>query len=191
MYRNRSGQQSFLGSARQFGGVKLDPKNEWVKLSEAIPWDEFEEEYAATFCGAAVGCPAKPARMALGTLFIQERYRFSNEDVVKELQMNPYLQHFIGLAEFMHKAPFDARSITNFRKRAPPETMTKMRGYFTTIKRREKMNKDIPETPSQSPGGKAKKAYTVDVEKRAAPIFTEISQASLLDNHMEHREGSG
>ena len=135
MYRSRSGQQSFLEGARLFSGVKLDLDNEWVKLGEAIPWDEFEDEYAAAFNGAVTGYPAKSARMALGTLLIKERYRFSNEDVIKEIQMNPYLQHFIGLTEFSHKAPFDARSISNFRKRTPPEIIAKMRGYFTVKKR--------------------------------------------------------
>ena len=147
MYKSRKGQQSLLEDARIYGGVKLDTRNEWVKLGAVIPWDEFEKEYAATFQGAATGNLAKTARMALGTLLIKERYQFSDEDTVKEVQMNPYLQHFIGMTEFTHKAPFDASTITLFRKRVTPEMLSKLNDSIMGLSRREE------EPPDDTPSG--------------------------------------
>ena len=149
MYKSRKGQQSMQEDVRTFGGVILDPGNEWVKLGKIVPWDEFEEEYAGTFTGEATGRVAKSARMALGTLVIKERYQFSDEDIVKEVQMNPYLQHFIGLPEFTHKAPFDASTITLFRKRVTPEMLVRLNDSILGLKQREQRDEEPPEdTPS-------------------------------------------
>jgi hypothetical protein len=156
MYKSRNGQQSILEDVRAFGGVKLDVNNEWVKLGKIIPWDKFEEEYALTFMGAATGNVAKSARMALGTLLIKERYQFSDEDIVKEVQMNPYLQHFIGMAEFTHKAPFDGSTITLFRKRVTPEMLSKLNDSIIGLNRQEE---EPPEAyPPGEEGGKGEQS---------------------------------
>jgi hypothetical protein len=162
VYKSRKGQQSILEDGRAFGGVALDMNNEWVKLGVMIPWDEFEAEYAATFQGAATGNPAKPARMALGTLLIKERYQFSDEDIVKEVQMNPYLQHFIGMLEFTHKAPYDASTITLFRQRATPQMLARLNDRIIGLKGREEQD-EPPEAPPS--GGES----TPEEKKEAAP----------------------
>jgi len=157
MYKSRKGQQSILDDARAFGGVVLDTNNEWLKLGSIIPWDEFEEEYAATFTGKATGNVAKSARMALGTLVIKERYQFSDEDIVKELQMNPYLQHFIGMPEFSHKAPFDASTITLFRKRVTSGMISRLNDYIIGLERERK--EEPPEEPPSEGVGSEKKEH--------------------------------
>jgi len=145
MNKSRKGQQNLLEDARVFGGVKLDPNNEWVKLGAMIPWDKFEEEYGATFTGEGTGHVAKSARMALGTLLIKERYQFSDVDIVKEVQMNPYLQHFIGMRSFKHKAPYDASTITLFRKRVTPEMLAKLNDSIIGLNRRAEEREGPPE----------------------------------------------
>jgi len=148
MYKRRGGQMNALESPAFFGGVRLDPNNCWVKLAELMPWDMIEREYAASFEGATTGNPAKPARMALGTLIIKERYRLSDEDVVDEIRMNPYLQYFIGLSEFTHEAPFDPSGITRFRKRATPEMLAKINDIIIgRTKVAEDKSKDTPKDP--------------------------------------------
>ena len=122
MYKRRSGQLSMLDTPTMFGTIPLDSKNEWVKLSGLIPWMEFEERYAANF-KSRKGQGACPARMALGALLIKERYGFSDEDVVSEIAMNPYLQYFLGLREFRYTAPFDASMLTRFRHRISGEML--------------------------------------------------------------------
>ena len=123
MYKRRAGQVSMLESPEKFGTTPLNPKNEWVRVSELIPWQAFEERYAKNF-RSRKGQPACSARMALGALIIKERNRFSDDDVVAHLAMNPYFQYFIGLHEFRYEAPFDASMLTRFRQRITPEMLT-------------------------------------------------------------------
>lgn len=82
--------------------------------------------------------------MALGTLLIKERYQFSDEDTVEEIGMNPYLQHFIGLSEFTHKAPMDASSLTHFRKRVSPEMLSRLNDCVIGLNAAEKKDEEPP-----------------------------------------------
>ena len=68
--------------------------------------------------------------MALGALIIKERYGFSDEDTVQEIRMNPYLQFFLGLPAFQHEAPFDASTMTLFRKRIPVDLLADLNDYI-------------------------------------------------------------
>ncbi len=86
---------------------KLDPENDWVKLSALVPWDVAEERYAVRFVNN--GHPAHPARMALGALLIQRRLKCSDTWLVKHIGENPYLQFFIGMKEY---GPCPCRSST-------------------------------------------------------------------------------
>ena len=148
MYKKRQGQINALESPVFFGGVKLDPENQWVKLSTLTPWEYIEEKYAKNFEDSVAGNPAKPARMAVGTLIIKERYRFSDEDVIEEIRMNPYLQYYIGLGEFTHDAPFDASTITRFRKRVTPEMLEEINDMVIG---RKNGQEGKPFEPSEAP----------------------------------------
>ncbi len=41
--------------------------------------------------------PAKPLRMALGSLLIQKQYHYPDEELVEQIRENPYYQYFIGM----------------------------------------------------------------------------------------------
>ena len=137
MYEKKSAQTTLLDHPICFGGVKLDVRNPWVKLAEMIPWDVLEEKYSESFENPDEGNPAKPSRMALGSHIIKERYGFSDEDTVVEIQMNPYLQYFIGLWAFQHESPFDASTMTLFRKRLSKEMLAEVNDYITGRKKRD------------------------------------------------------
>ncbi len=122
MYKRHLNQINLLDEPEYFGGIALDPENEWVKLAKLIPWHQFEEEYASSF-PSGTGQPACSFRMALGSLLIKERYQFSDEETVAHITMNPYLQYFIGLEAFTHKSPFDQSMMTRFRKRISTKTL--------------------------------------------------------------------
>ena len=128
MYKRQCGQISVFEDETHFGGVKLDSGNQWVKLGKLIPWASLEERYAGTFA-SNVGNPGMSCRMAVGSLLIQKRYGFSDEDTRQEIQMNPYLQYFIGLSGFQHEAPFDQSTMTLFRKRVTPEMLTELNDF--------------------------------------------------------------
>lgn len=85
---------------------QLSEENRWVILANLIPWLEFEEEYAQNF-SEEIGAPAKPFRMALGALIIQEKLGISDRETVEQIKENPYLQYFIGEKRYTNEAPFD------------------------------------------------------------------------------------
>ena len=122
MYKRHLNQISLLDEPEYFGGIALDPDNEWIKLAKLIPWYRYEAEYAACF-PSGTGQPACSFRMALGTLLLKERYQFSDEETVAHITMNPYLQYFIGLSAFTQKSPFDSSMVTRFRKRIHTRTL--------------------------------------------------------------------
>ena len=79
-------QLSFEDFFLPFGG-KLSADNRWIKLAELIPWDDLEDDYAAQFC-KGFSAPAKPFRMALGTLIIKARMGHTDEELVKKALEN-------------------------------------------------------------------------------------------------------
>ena len=130
MYERKAHQAAFFEDATLFGGVRLDPTNRWVKMSKLIPWETFEEQYAALFPNPREGKPAKSARMAVGALIIKKRYGLSDEDVVEEIRENPYLQYFLGFAEYTSVRPFDPSVMTWFRERITPQMLAEVNDYI-------------------------------------------------------------
>ena len=114
-----NGQLSIEEFHLPFGG-KLDPNNRWIVLSNMIPWAELEAMYAPLF-NATTGAPAKPFRMALGALYIQQRLNVTDRETVELITESPYLQFFIGLEGFQYLKPFDASMMVHFRKRVDLE----------------------------------------------------------------------
>jgi hypothetical protein len=107
-----------------FGG-KLSDENRWVIMTNLIPWEKFEEEYAKSF-SENKGAPAKTFRIALGALIIQERLGISDRETVEQIRENPYLQYFIGLTNYQIEAPFDASMMVYFRKRIKLNLLNKI-----------------------------------------------------------------
>ena len=123
MYRKSSAQVSVYEVVSPFGRG-LDPKNRWVRLAEVIPWDEIETDYATKFRRG--GAPAKPSRLAFGSLLIQKRLNTSDAETVAQITENPYLQYFIGLTEFQTAPPFNPSLMSRFRQRIKTEIIHQM-----------------------------------------------------------------
>jgi len=99
MYRKQhSGQLSIKEFYVSFCGT-LDPDNRWVLLAELIPWQELEEAYTPQF-SANVGAPEKAVSLAFGSLYIKQRLEPIDEKSVLQIQMNPYMQFFLGFYPF-------------------------------------------------------------------------------------------
>jgi len=121
MYRKQpAGQLKFEDFYLPFSG-KLRSDNRWVILAKQIPWQKIEDEYSANFND--LGCPAKPARVALGSLIIKERLGTTDRETVLQIAENPYLQYFLGFAEYKDEVPFDHTLMTTFRKRFTQEML--------------------------------------------------------------------
>ena len=74
MYKEAAKGQRELDRFHMSFGGQLDSNNRWIQLSRLIPWEEMEENYADHF-NRHNGNPAKPFRMALGSLLIQNKQR--------------------------------------------------------------------------------------------------------------------
>jgi len=89
-------------------------------MAKKVPWDVFEVKYAGLF-PSDTGNVAKQLRMALGSLIIQNRYQFSDRELVEQITENPYYQYFVSLPGYQNTPPFDASTLVLFRKRITAE----------------------------------------------------------------------
>ena len=138
MYKRKLNQVSIFENPAMFGGIALDPENEWVKLAKMIPWWVFEKKYAEQF-PSNMGQPADSVRAALGSQVIKEKYQFSDEMTVEHIAMNPYLQYFIGLTEYRQTAPFDPSMMSRFRQRLTAEMLQDVNDVITGRKTAEQI----------------------------------------------------
>lgn len=129
MYKTPDRSQPSFLDFNQPLGLRMDPGNRWVQLAARVPWDIFEEKYAALF-PSGTGNVAKPLRLALGSLIIQNRFQYSDRELVEQLAENPYLQYFIGLPGYQTEAPFDASTLVWFRKRITIDILNEANEYM-------------------------------------------------------------
>lgn len=90
MYKFDNGQIS-LEDFEQPVGMHLKNENRWVKKAQTIPWNKIEKRYAKLFSNKK-GNVAKSLRLGLGACIIQAEYKYSDEEIVLQIQENPYLQ---------------------------------------------------------------------------------------------------
>ena len=125
MYKFKREKQISFTDFNQPQGMQINPNNCWVKKAAMIPWDTIEAEYAKLF-PSHTGMPAKPLRMALGSLLIQKQYHYPDEELVEQIRENPYYQYFIGLPGYEDKIPFVPSLLVEFRKRLSEEVLNEI-----------------------------------------------------------------
>jgi len=97
-----------------FGG-KLDIENRWIKIAGLIPWDQLENKYRSYF--SEKGRPSLDGRLVLGMLLLKHMTRLSDEEIVRAVTENPYMQWFCGLESFTTASMIDSSSLSKIRKR--------------------------------------------------------------------------
>ena len=190
MYRKDHYRQLGLADFNQPLGLKMSPDNRWIKEAETIPWDKIEKKYAELF-PSTTGMPAKPLRMALGSLLIQKKLGFSDRELVQEIMENPYFQFFIGLPEFSNLPPYVPSLLVEFRKRLTDDILGDINEMII-----EYNTPDKPEPPDG--GGSDDKGAsspasdnsgTMIIDATCAPQNIEFPQdISLLNGSREHLE---
>ena len=177
MYRYGDGQIS-LTDFQQPMGMKLREDNRWVKKAQIIPWRKIEGRYAALF-PSKPGNVAKPLRLALGALIIQQEYGYSDEELTLQIQENPYLQYFCGYSCFDDsKPPFDASLMVHFRKRITPEILAEINEMIIQEARDDKDD-----------DGNDGNSGTMIVDATCAPSHIRYPQdVSLLNEARENAE---
>ena len=125
MYKFKREKQISFTDFNQPQGMQMNPNNRWVKKAAMIPWETIEDEYAKLF-PSHTGMPAKPLRMALGSLLIQKQYHYPDEELVEQIRENPYYQYFIGLPGYEDKIPFVPSLLVEFRKRLSEDVLNEI-----------------------------------------------------------------
>jgi len=172
---------------RDFGmplGMKLDPKNRWMKKAETIPWEEIEMRYAALFQNRK-GNVAKPLRMALGALLIQAEYQYADAEVPLQIQETPCLQYFCGLPGYEDNLPFDPSLMVYFRKRLTSEILGEINEMVIA---KAKKKEAPPEDEDKVAGPSHKGTLTVDATCAPQNIRYPLD-TSLLNEARENLEG--
>lgn len=178
MYKfNRNIQISF-SDFNQPLGMKMNANNRWVKKAEMIPWDKIEEKYAELF-PSETGMPAKPLRMALGSLLIQKKYGYSDEELVEQLRENPYYQYFIGMPGYEDKYPFVPSLLVEFRKRLSEEILMEVNEIIISSAIPEKDDSNDDDSDNNLGGGNSNDEMTE--ESAEEEIKTENSGTLILD----------
>ena len=149
MYRRHEYKHKQLTLYTHFFNITtdIDMKNRWVILANMVPWLKIEEKYQPLFVEG--GKPAYSIRIALGSLIIKEKLNLTDEETVAQISENPYLQYFLGYDQFIARTPFDASSLTHFRKRFTPEVMADINEMIITAQE-DKNDDDQPKPPSDN-----------------------------------------
>ena len=115
MYRGKDRQTLPLFSELFPFGGKLDPENRWLKRANLLPWEEIESRYKSYF--SEIGRPSLDCRLVIGVLFLKHMTGFSDDEIVKFVNENPYMQAFCGLECFTTEPLMDSSSLSKIRKR--------------------------------------------------------------------------
>src|SRR4030042_1485972 len=115
MYRGKDRQTLPLFSELFPFGGKLDPDNRWLKIEPLIPWEEIESKYSKYF--SDIGRPASDCRLVIGLLLLKHMTGFSDGEIIKFVNENPYMQAFCGLEHFATEPLVDSSSLSKIRKR--------------------------------------------------------------------------
>ncbi|NOZ53892.1 MAG: transposase [Gammaproteobacteria bacterium] len=102
MIRSHSQQQLTLAEFDEPFQTKMDENNRWVAMTRCIPWDQLADGYHQSL-SANKGRPVKDARLVIGAVIIKHKRCLSDEETVAQIQENPYLQYFVGLAGYQTK----------------------------------------------------------------------------------------
>jgi transposase, IS5 family len=160
MIRDTSEKQLSLPGFETPFEQNLDPTNRWVKLAEVVPWDAMVEAYYSTM-SADQGQPSKPARLIVGAVIIKHRQKWGNEEVVQQIQENPYLQYFCGYSSFTLKQPFAPSLFVEIRKRMGAAVFDNfekaMQEKFEEIKKAKEQAKKKSDGDDDSTGRHGKK----------------------------------
>lgn len=186
MYKFNRNSQITFSDFNQPMGMKMNTNNRWVKKAEMIPWGKIEEKYAKFF-PSKTGMPAKPLRMALGSLLIQKQYGFSDEELVEQLRENPYYQYFIGMPGYEDKYPFVPSLLVEFRKRLSEEILMEVNEIIISSAMPRKDDSDVDDNNSNnSDGENSDNKESLEEENKTENSGTLILDATCAPQNIEY-----
>jgi hypothetical protein len=111
--------------------MKLNPNNRWVQLALYFPWDRCAKIYASHFGDA--GRTAIDPRIVIGSLVIKHKLVLSDEETVRIIEENPYMQFFLGLDEFSPAPLFSPSLFVEWRKKLGNDTFNAFSEVLATV----------------------------------------------------------
>ncbi len=104
----------------------LDKSNRWVVLGDTLPWAELEKVYNSKLHNKDKVTCNKPASMVIAAMIIKHKMSLSDEEIIRIIQENPYLQYMCGLSELTDQPIFDPSLFVTVRKRITDEEINEM-----------------------------------------------------------------
>ena len=114
-----------------------------------MPWDALAEGYYQGL-STTQGRPSKDARLVIGAVIIKHKRCLSDEEAGAQIQENPYLQYFGGLAGYQMKAPFAPSLFVEIRKRMGQGVFEIFQGAIIDALEDAKAKKKSPSQTIQS-----------------------------------------
>lgn len=116
MYKYTSNKQQTVEAFKSDFELSLNPNNRWVQLSSITPWDDLVSEYIRHLVPDK-GAPALNPRIAVGSLIVKHKLNLSDEETVRTIQENIYIQYFLGLDRYHSEPLFHPSVFVSLRKR--------------------------------------------------------------------------
>ena len=110
----------------------------WVVLGDTLPWAELEKVYNSKLHNKDKGAGNKPARMIIAAMIIKHKMNLSDEETIRIIQENPYMQYMCGLSELTDQPIFDPSLFVTVRKRITDEEINEMTVRLLEEQRRRK-----------------------------------------------------
>ena len=119
----------------------LNPEDSLYKLSNKIPWEEMEKEFAPLY--SKIGRPSKSVRLMVSLLLLKQIYNLGDETVVSAWVHNPYWQYFSGFTTFQWNFPIEPTDLVHFRKRIGKEGLEKIFKLSIDLHGKSSLEKEV------------------------------------------------
>lgn len=131
-----------------FGG-QLNTKNRWCRIALMMPWAELEQAYVKKLLALGRGRKAYTVRMALGAVLIAQMCGYSDEELIRQVQENPYMQYLLGLSGFQESPVFDPSLMVYFRRRLSGEPLEKANEIVALAEAKRRLEEKVEKERKQ------------------------------------------
>lgn len=111
--------------------MKLNKDNRWVQLGDSLPWDELVKIFSKYFSDR--GRNSINPRIVIGALIIKHKMKFSDDETVRSISENPYMQVFLGLDVFSAEPLFTPTLFVEWRKKLGNNTFNEFSDVLIRI----------------------------------------------------------
>ena len=138
MYSYNSENQLKIEDFKTDFEMSLDPRNRWIQLSSITPWDDLVGEYIKSL-NERIGAPGLNPRVAVGSLIVKHKLNLSDEETIRTIQENIFIQYFLGLDKYHPEPLFHPTVFVDLRKRMGVANYDKVSQKIIQFARQEEL----------------------------------------------------